>query len=88
MNPSLVRDLDREGAAILQRVRAIPAGDRRDLSAHIDAKASVCRELAALMKRWREAGAGTAADRPERIFAASPRSARQARSGVLVRRER
>ena len=76
MNPGLVRELDREGAAILQRVRAIPAGDRRDMSAHIDAKSEICRDLDRLFKRWREAGAGTAAERPSDLFGGTVKSSR------------
>ena len=76
MNPALVRELDRQGAALVQRVRAIPAGDRRDLSGHIDAKAEVCRDLTALLKRVREVLGGAAAERPADLFGGPVKSGR------------
>ena len=65
MNPSLVRDLDREGAAILQLIDGMPRGRDHDVTGHLDAKKAIQERLAALMKRWREAGAGTTAERPK-----------------------
>lgn len=85
MNPDLVRELDREGSAILQLLDDLPPGSPRDMTGHLDGKKAIQARIAKLMKRWREAGAGTAAPRASDLSGGVVKSARQCPRGSLVR---
>ena len=77
MSPDLIRELDREGSSILQLIDDMPRGREHDMTGHLDAKKAVQTRLAKLFKRWREAGAGSSADRPADVFGGTVKSARQ-----------
>ena len=88
MNPALVRELDAEGGAILQLIDDMPRGREHDMTGHLDAKKAVHRRLAALMKRWREAAAGTVAPRASDLFGGPVKFARPRVRRVEGGRER
>ncbi len=53
MNPARLRDLDRQGEAILVLIEAIPRGAVHDMTGHLDAKKAARTALRVFLARLR-----------------------------------